>query len=744
VKHEDRSNAERATSHFAALNRIGIALSGELNETRLLHLIAETARDLTGAGFAAFTLRPVNELGQPLVAAEGNLFYLAAVVGVTQEEEALFRRMPLGREGLLAPIFRHGMPVRVPDALALLHQADPSQLERAQGASSASRDAARQAAFDYVHGQIPREGLRYQGVPRGHPQVRSFLGAPLLDRQGQVIGGLLLGHTQPGKFSDEDEALLAGLAAQAAVALENARLYRASQMQAQELDAIFEHIADGVTLLDGHGTILRENSTARCLREQLHASPTGEQAIEALLHTPARSVLQGETVQDRTVTLLDAHQEMREYLVNASPLLQSVADTSRTDAAIPGALVVWHDVTEARRLLLERRVHAETEARRASLQTILDELPSSVYLVRGPEARLVLANRAAATVWGAVWPPGQPMGEFLKENHIRIFAVDGRPLTPEQLATLRVVRHGETVHQHQEIIRHADGTTLPVLVNAVALDAQTLNVLPEDAAQQEASAPELAALVVHQDVTALKEAEHLKDEFLGIAAHELRTPLAILKGFAQTLIVQTARGRGTELAEWQMESVEGIDQSTSRLIELTEDLLDVTRLQAGRITFHREPTDLVALGRRVVTRLQMTTERHHLSLLTSLEYLVADVDPRRIEQVLSNLVGNAIKYSPAGGSIEVTVREEAETTTALLSIRDSGIGIPVQQQARIFGRFERADNARAYGIGGTGLGLYLCRELIERHGGRIWFESAEGQGSAFFIALPTLDDASAR
>ncbi|HEX6551684.1 MAG TPA: ATP-binding protein [Ktedonobacteraceae bacterium] len=757
MKHEDslqdRSSAEQAASRFAALRRIGIALSGELHETRLLHLIAETARDLTGAGFAAFTLRPVNELGQPLVPAEGNLFHLAAVVGVTQEQEALFRRMTLGGEGLLAPIFRHGVPVRVPDALALLQQTDTSQLEGARGASSASQEAARQAAFDYVHGHLPKEGLRYLGVPRGHPEVRSFLGAPLLDRQGQVIGGLLLGHPQPGKFSDEDEALLAGLAAQAAVALENARLYRASQMQAQELDAIFERIADGVTLLDGHGTILRENSTARRLREQLHESPEGEQAIEALLHTPARSVLQGETVQDRTVRLLDAHQEMREYLVNASPLLlprtspdplpQRAAHTSRTDAAIPGVVVVWHDVTETRRLLLERRVHAETEARRVLLQTILDELPSSVYLVRGPDAQLVLANRAAATVWGALWSPGQPMGEFLKENRIRLFAMDGRPLAPEQLATLRAVRQGETVHQHQEIIRHPDGTTLPVLVNAVALDEQTLNVLPADATKHEARAPERAALVVHQDVTALKEAEHLKDEFLGIAAHELRTPLAILKGFAQTLIVQTARGRGTELAEWQMESVQGIDQSTSRLIELTEDLLDVTRLQAGRITFHREPTDLVALARRVVARLQMTTERHHLSLLASSEYLVADVDPRRIEQVLSNLVGNAIKYSPAGGSIEVTIREESETKTALLSIRDSGIGIPVQQQARIFGRFERADNARAYGIGGTGLGLYLCRELVERHGGRIWFESAEGQGSTFFIALPTLDDASA-
>ena len=107
-----------------------------------------------------------------------------------------------------------------------------------------------------------------------------------------------------------------------------------------------------------------------------------------------------------------------------------------------------------------------------------------------------------------------------------------------------------------------------------------------------------------------------------------------------------------------------------------------------------------------------------------------------MEQVLSNLVSNAIKYSPAGGMIEVTVCEEVETKTALLSVCDHGIGIPAHQQSLVFGRFARADNARAYGIGGTGLGLYLCRELVERHGGRIWFESVEEQGSTFSIALP--------
>lgn len=729
---------------FAALSRVGVALMSELDEARLLHLIAETACTLTGATFGAFTLRPTDQEGQPLVPSEGNLFYLAAVVGVSEEQEALFRRMPLGGEGLLAPIFRYGVPVRVPDTLALIPHSgtlrEPGRRER----STESREAARQAAFNYAHGQTTKEGLHSMGVPRGHPVVRSFLGAPLLDRNRQVMGGLLLGHIQTDQFSKEDETLLVGLAAQAAVALENARLYRATHMRAQELDAIFESIADGVTLVNSHGRILRENRSARLLRESLKDSPASELAAETLLQEPARRALNGETVQDITVNLPGDEQEMREYLVNASPLrlpatpsgpLPQINDTT-SETMFSGALVVWHDVTEARRLLYERQVHAETEARRALLQLVLDELPSSVYLVRGHDARLVLDNRAARTLWGASWPHDRPMVEFLSENGIRIFSIDGRALEPSQLATLRAVQRGETVRGHQEIIRHTDGTALPVLVNAVALSGQELKGVLAGSAQSSAGTEEPAAIVVHQDVTALKEAEQLKDDFIGIAAHELRTPLAALKGFAQTLLVQSARGRGAKLSDWQLESIQDINQATLRLVELTEDLLDVTRLQAGRLTLHREPTDLVALARRVLTRLQATTEQHTLSLHSALEHFVVSIDARRIEQVLTNLIGNAMKYSPQGGPIEIAIRAEVEQHNAILSVSDCGIGIPLHQQARIFGRFERAENARAYGISGTGLGLYLCRELVERHGGRIWFASAEGQGSTFSIALP--------
>ena len=726
------------TERFAALSQVGVALMKERDEQRLLHMIAETACELTGASFAAFTLRPKDEFGQPTVPAEGNLFSLAAVVGVSQEQEALFQRMSLGGEGLLAPIFRYGVSVLVDDALAQLAE------KATQQSNMESRNVAHESAFAYAHGKLPSEALQSMGIPRGHPIVRSFLGAPLLERSNEVMGGLLLGHEKPGRFTQEDEALLVGLAAQAAVALDNTRLYRSLEMRAQELGAIFESISDGVMVVDDAGRVVRENRAARQLRERLASSVEGQQTLTRLLVEPVKQLLWMDAAQGTTLQVGEAQVAEQQYVINASPLYHTGSTFSRLKnddkaQAMPGntilgAVIVWHDVTEARRLLIERRMHAETEARRALLQLVLEELPGSVYLVRGQEAQLVLANRAVEAVWGAKWPEGMPMHTFLQTKGIRIFGIDGRPLAKEALATYRAVQKGETVRQHQEIIRHPDGTTLPALVNAVALSAHDLNI-SLNTEQHNTDEHEPAAIVVHQDVTALKEAEQLKDEFIGIAAHELRNPLAILKGYAQTLLVQTARGHGPTLAEWQIESLQSIDQATTRLAELTDDLLDVTHLQAGSLAFHIEPTDLISLTQRVLTRLQMTAPQHTFVFTGPDQPQVVFVDARRMEQVLTNLLNNAVKYSPDGGPIEVHIAEEQTTNRVVLSIHDHGIGIPAQQQARIFGRFMRADNAQQLGIGGTGLGLYLCRELIERLGGRIWFESIESQGSTFSVSL---------
>lgn len=737
---ERRAAAEREVRRMAALHHVGSALTRELDEERLLHLIASTARSLTGAEFAAFTLRPTDELGRPLVAAEGNLFHLAAIVGVTPEQEQLLRQMPLGGEGLLAPIFRQGVSIRIADTLAVPH--------RAASTDDATERRAQQTAFASLHRPASKEGLHSVGIPPGHPLIRSFLGAPLLGRDQEVRGGLLLGHTESNRFTQEDEELLVGLSAQAAIALENARLYRIEQIHARQLKAIFESISDGVILVDAQGQVVRENEAAHRLRKRLEKTDEGKQVLEALLYAPVRNALEDRAEPESAVSIPDDEEhETREYLVNATRLRLPTAlathlltvKNRRAHAAqkrVSGVVIVWHDITEARRLLIERTIHAETEARRALLQLILNELPSSVYLVRGPEARLVLANRAAATLWGASWPTNQPMHEFLQNHHIRIALSSGRTIPFSQLATLRAVVQGESVHHYQETIRHADGTTLPVLVNAVPLRMHHFKRSSLFDDDEEDDNSELAALVVHQDVTALKEAERLKDEFIGMAAHELRTPVAVLKGYAQMLIRQTARGKGPPLADWQMEALQSIDQATIRLVDLTEDLLDVTRLQAGRLQLTVESADLVALTRRVIARLQMTSEQHTLSLQTPLEHVLVMMDVHRMEQVLSNLITNAMKYSPQGGPVELTIHRCAEKKMAQVSIRDCGIGIPQAQQSRIFGRFVRAENANAYGITGTGLGLYLCREIVEQLGGQIWFESVEAQGSTFFLTLP--------
>lgn len=747
-----RDAAEREVMRFAALNTVGVALAGELHEDQLLQLIARTACELTGAGFAAFTLRPVDAQGKPIAPAEGSHFHLAAVVGVTPAQEDLFRRVPLGGEGLLAPIFRHGVTVRVDDALAhpgAGHQAASVTPVAATSASvetpppparESRRDAARRQALSYARGRIAARDLRAVGAPRGHPIVRSFLGAPLLDREGVVRGGLLLGHAEPERFTKDDETILEALAAQAAVAIENARLYDNARSQAAELNAVFESISDGVMVYGSQGELLHENHAASVIRAELEL-PTNAEAKRAAMESMTNASGAPAQRSRATLALVSAESKQRDFAVSRSPL-QSSAPIGVSQAAgdIPdnsddrdsGAVLVWRDVTETHALLVERQAHAEAETRLALLQQVIDEQPGGVYLVRGRDARLALANRAAQAVWGAHWDEGQTMEDFLAASGTQILATDGRPLPPDEFATLLILRTGEPIRHYQEVIRQPTGDSLPVLLNAVSLDPRMLPTAPGGGNTTEG---EPVALVVLQDMTAIKEAERLKDEFIAIAAHELKTPMAAVKGYADTLTRQAHREGATPLEPWQLEALETIDQATNRLVELTEDLLDVARLQADRLQLHIEPHDLIALARRVIKRFKMTSERHTLALNTTDEYVVAEVDVRRTEQIIGNLLSNAIKYSPDGGPVTVTI-ERGEDGFAKLCVRDRGIGIPPDQQALLFNRFARADNARERGIAGAGLGLYLCRELAELQGGRLWFESEENHGSVFYLTAP--------
>lgn len=467
-----------------------------------------------------------------------------------------------------------------------------------------------------------------------------------------------------------------------------------------------------------------------------------------------------------------------------------VRDDTGQSSAI---LEINRDITERRQLEeAEAATQANTLVQLTFLQQMLDALPNGVYVVHGHEARLVLANRASMSAWGAIWRREQPMQEFLEQQRIMLTDAQGRPIAPEQWATMRALRQEDTTLQQQETIHRPQGDALPVLVNAVPLAFsywQSLEAGGKSNGESAGGFPgaetrtsnEPLALVIQQDVRILKEAEYMKDEFIGLAAHELRTPVAALKGAIGTLLLQSKQGHGSLLADWQEEMLQEIDLATDRLTDLTDELLDVTRLQAGQLLLHPTPTDLAALARRVVERMQRTAPHHTIVITTrpddrrGAQYtgprrgrtapdadsaLVAMVDANRIEQVLSNLVTNAIKYSPSGGSIAVAlIRRESpryrgghpgldpgsggdratrdrDSASVEIQVRDEGIGIPARQHDRIFGRFMRADNARLAGIGGTGLGLYISRGLIEQHGGGIWFESEEGKGTTFFVTLP--------
>jgi signal transduction histidine kinase len=223
-----------------------------------------------------------------------------------------------------------------------------------------------------------------------------------------------------------------------------------------------------------------------------------------------------------------------------------------------------------------------------------------------------------------------------------------------------------------------------------------------------------------------------RETFLSVASHELKTPLTALYGNAQLL--QRRAARGAPLGEREQGNIAMIVAQSRRLAKLIDDLLDHTRLREGRLMIQPVPLDLAAVVRRVAAELRPTLARHTLCLELPDEPLPILGDPTRVEQMLLNLIGNGVKYSPQGGPVEVLV-ERAEPW-ARVQVRDHGIGIPAAAQAQLFQQFYRAPNAVSRQISGMGIGLYVVKELAERHGGAITVESAEGEGSNFTLLLP--------
>jgi signal transduction histidine kinase len=227
---------------------------------------------------------------------------------------------------------------------------------------------------------------------------------------------------------------------------------------------------------------------------------------------------------------------------------------------------------------------------------------------------------------------------------------------------------------------------------------------------------------------AQQEALQVKDQFLSIVSHELRTPLTTMKGYAQ-LLTRKLKDE-PESQRWAA----SIDAQIGRLSRLVDDLLDVTRFSRGQFELRRKETALAPILEETVSRFRIISPQHTVRVLHVDPELKGVWDRDRLEQVLNNLVGNAIKYSPDGGEVIVTARREGDS--ALVSVRDEGIGISQEDRDQLFDRFYRASAERRGGATGLGLGLYVTRRVVEAHGGTVGVESELGKGSTFYFTLP--------
>lgn len=231
------------------------------------------------------------------------------------------------------------------------------------------------------------------------------------------------------------------------------------------------------------------------------------------------------------------------------------------------------------------------------------------------------------------------------------------------------------------------------------------------------------------DMTERKRLERQKDEFIGVVSHELRTPVTSLKAFAQLLQKRFEKSGDKTNAELLMKMGLQID----KLTRLVADLIDVTRMEAGKLQLHETEFDLVALLSEIIEEMQRMTAQHVLIKESCSEVLVWG-DRHRMGQVFTNLLSNAIKYSPQADRVLIAMTKDSECVT--VGVQDFGLGIPLEQQEQIFQRFYRADDKKLETIPGLGLGLYISAEMMKRQGGDIWFESIPGGGSTFFVRMP--------
>ncbi len=395
------------------------------------------------------------------------------------------------------------------------------------------------------------------------------------------------------------------------------------------------------------------------------------------------------------------------------------------DGDEPLAMVgIIRDMTE-RRQLEEARRRAEDQAKQESarFEAMVEMSPVGVFVVDAADGHVVFANQESERLIGHSPGEGDSLGRVATEITYR--RPDGRLCAPEDLPLQRALLRGEVVRAEELIFERPDGSSTPTLVSATPVRAADGRIT--------------GGIAVIQDISPIEELERLRNDFLGMVSHEMRTPLTAIKGAVATALDPHS---GFDVNEAR-ELFRIVDEQTSRLRDLISNLTDISRIEAGALSISREVVDLRSACSEAVQTFERSGGRNEVELALPDDLPLVYADGNRLGQVLSNLLGNAGKFSPANEPIRLTA--DCTQSSVVVKVIDRGRGIPADKVAHLFRKFSQVHEDAGSGLQGSGLGLAICKGIVEAHGGRIWAESAgEGLGATFSFTLPIASEAQMR
>ncbi len=385
-----------------------------------------------------------------------------------------------------------------------------------------------------------------------------------------------------------------------------------------------------------------------------------------------------------------------------------------SQAAIAISNVMRHEEEQQARNALE------TERRR--LVALVESSPVGVMVVDAATRTFAWVNQEAERILGMSPEPGSTLVDY---HQVAIYRrTDGKRYEDHDRPLARALDRGEVVRAEEILVDLPGGRKVTTLVNATPIYSDAGGIV--------------SAIAVVQDMTPLEEMERLRNEFLAMVSHELRTPLTTIKGCTGVVLGSSEPLDISELLQY----FRMIDEQSDHLRGLVNNLLDMTRIEAGALSVTPKPTEVASLVSEAKTAFLRRGARHTVDMDLDVNLPMISADGRRITQVLDNLLTNASKYSPEFSRIRITGTREG--FFVVISVTDEGRGIPTNQLARLFKKFSRLDDREAKKkVAGEGLGLAICRGIVEAHGGRIWAESdGEGCGTRISFAIPEATDVS--